>query len=169
MRKKLLLFSIVLMLLSYKVEKFILNHKITTTNILADETPTEGYEVISNRWTHLIINGGALQGIKVNRKVKGHKGFVGIVIEVYKNHSVVQTYWYSKWNLIVVNGNGKYGTLKSNGYFLILKTKDKFENEEEVAVSGCGAALGTIKKTTSIYKIIPHENLLHIKRVFVEE
>lgn len=184
MKKKLFVFSIVLMLCSYKIEHFIyniknkiINKKITDQDndktILVDKKNQYiNAVIIENQWHTLVINKGSRHGIKINKMVRGNEGFIGIINDVQEEYSTIKTFWYANWPLIIIDGLNNYGTLKSNGYFLTMSSKNIFQDGQEIFITDSSGvmSMGYVKKWNKFfYKILPKENILNTKNVFIKK
>ena len=126
-------------------------------------------EVIDNKWTTLIINKGKQEGIEVNMLVEGAAGFIGVVYYVGKDYSIIKTFWYTQWKLIVIDDQNNYSNLKSYGYFF--KVDNIFaHNSRLYVVSEYGSSpFGQVTKIGKICKVHPLENILHIKYVYMKK
>lgn len=136
-------------------------------------------QIVKNNFTELIIDKGTNENIKVNMICEGENGFIGLISEVGKNYSIIKTFWYINWQLVVIDGNNNYGYLNSNGYFLYVSTskssESKFEDNNLIYIISNKekSFMGTIKNIKknikkNIYKIIPAENILKIKKVYIK-
>ena len=181
MKNKIFLLIIFSLLLSNYVYKTIWNFKYN--NISQKEIPYENNlkkhglkgEIIKNNFTEIIINKGTSHNLKINMICEGEKGFIGLISEVHKDYSVVKTLWYINWQLIVIDGNNNYGYLNSNGYFLYVSTSlyshNKFEDNNPVYIISNKekSLIGHTKHVKqNIYKIIPEENILKCKNVYIK-
>jgi hypothetical protein len=183
MKQKLVVFSILLLIFSSRIEKFLWNKKQTyffkkSINFENSEIYNKKFNnyisgsIISNNWTELIINKGSKDGVSVNKMVEGNNGFVGIVTQVEEHISIVRTFWCNRWKLIVIDGLNNYGTLKSNGYFLSLQSYRAFENNSELFIfhKNTPVSIGYVKKWNKfIFGVIPRENILTIKTVYIKK
>lgn len=185
MKKKSLLLVICLLLLSnyiYKTIWYIKYSRRIYNNIVPSEEAKNNItnkglsgEVLENNFTDIIINKGYRQNIKINMICEGEKGFIGLVSEVFEDYSIVKTFWYINWKLIVIDGNNNYGYLNSNGYFIFVYTskssESSFEDHKEVYIisNEKKSLVGRIKHfKRNIYKLAPEENILKIKKVYVK-
>jgi hypothetical protein len=134
-------------------------------------------KILKNNFTEIIINEGSLNGVKVNNICEGENGFIGLVTQVEKNYSIIQTFWHVNWNLVVIDGKNNYGYLKSNGIFLIIKVnendKNYFIDNENVYITNNNnppSLLGRVKKLyRNYYKLYPAENIFQIKKVYIKK
>jgi hypothetical protein len=132
-------------------------------------------DILENNFTEIIINKGYKDNIKINMICEGEEGFIGLVASVEKNYSIIKTFWYINWKLILIDGNNNYGYLNSNGYFLYVSTSSASNSEFEdniplyIISNKEKSLIGTIKKIKgNIYKITPKENILKIKKVYLK-
>jgi len=176
MTGKLLLISIGLILISHKIEYVLFNIKkniYSTPSALPQAgVARKNYlpaEIISNKWTTLTINKGQQDGITVNMLVEGEKGFLGTVHYVGEDYSIIKTFWYKKWELILIDDHNNYSPLKSHGYFLTIKNTFA-DGSPLYLVSEYGSSpFGYVKKMGKISKVYPLENILHVKRVYIKK
>lgn len=187
MKKKILLLIVFSLLLSNYIYRSIWHLKYKNSPIgpikenicqsLDDKNfkKTIKAQIVKNNFTELIIDKGTNENIKVNMICEGENGFIGLVSEVGKNYSIIKTFWYINWQLIVIDGNNNYGYLNSNGYFLYVSTskssESKFEDNHLIYIISNKekSFMGTIKNIKkNIYKIIPAENILKIKKVYIK-
>lgn len=131
--------------------------------------------ILENNFTELIINKGSNHNIKINMVCEGENGFIGLISEVNKDYSIVKTFWYINWKLIVIDGNNNYGYLNSNGYFLYILTSPSsnsvfLDDTEIYFVSNKEkSSIGIIKHIKkNIYKVYPKENILHVKKIYIK-
>lgn len=182
MKKKLLLFGIVLMVFHTYIDRYIFKIKNTyyATNRQGKNEIYQEFknkiraEVLENRYHTLIINKGYIQGVKLHQIVVGINGFIGTITKVESNVAEVRTFWHRNNNYILVNGSNAYGYLKSNGYYLTVKNyhgSNPFQNEDKVYLYfNEGVILFGIFLVKRITKqIMPVENITELKQVYISK
>jgi hypothetical protein len=132
-------------------------------------------QILENNFTEIIINEGSDHNIKINMICEGENGFIGFVSQVEKNYSIIKTFWYVNWKLVVLDGKNNYGYLKSNGIFLIIQVnkneKNFFIENENIYIidkNNFHSLLGKVRKLyNNYYKVYPVENIFNLKKVYL--
>lgn len=173
MKKTIYLISIFILIFNSYIEDFFIKNRIIKDLLISSKKEinkdlSEKFfvgKIIRNGWTKIWIDKGEKDGIKKNTCVFGEKGFIGIIYKVKKNYSVIKTFWYNNWKLIIIDGNNNYSFLKSNGYYLSLESKFCFSPKSILYIL-FNKKLFPIGICDKKNKFFPFENLLEISYVY---